>query len=181
MKPVNLLPWRESLRQQRLRLWSLLLIGMPLIVLSKIVSLHLSGNTRPLQLLQEHGQTLHTALASQLKEVALLAVQVEKKEATAHKLASRLAENQRWEESLARLATTIPDNLWLIQMRYAGQRLMVDGVATTARALTTFETQSWLDNEFGPLRTGAVLRNTKGQLTFSLSWPREVSNDAAGH
>ncbi|MGL0913852.1 PilN domain-containing protein [Klebsiella pneumoniae] len=134
---VNLLPWRDLRRRQRLRYVLLLTIG---IVLLGGMGLLVSRTAR---LQRDFLATLHTTADAQLlaslkqREQAMReAWQQHQRQRQQYQRRSAIA---AWQPRLQALAADLPAQAWLTRLEYQGVLLTLDGLALNLQALTSVE------------------------------------------
>lgn len=130
---VNLLPWRDLRRRQRLRYVLLLTIG---IVLLGGMGLLVSRTAR---LQRDFLATLHTTADAQLlaslkqREQAMReAWQQHQRQRQQYQRRSAIA---AWQPRLQALAADLPAQAWLTRLEYQGVLLTLDGLALNLQAV----------------------------------------------
>ncbi|HCD6891413.1 TPA: pilus assembly protein PilN, partial [Klebsiella pneumoniae] len=134
---VNLLPWRDLRRRQRLRYVLLLTIG---IVLLGGMGLLVSRTAR---LQRDFLATLHTTADAQLL-ASLKQREQAMREAWLQHQRQRQQYQRRsaiaaWQPRLQALAADLPAQAWLTRLEYQGVLLTLDGLALNLQALTSVE------------------------------------------
>ena len=151
---VNLLPWRDLRRRQRLRYVLLLTIG---IVLLGGMGLLVSRTAR---LQRDFLATLHTTADAQLlaslkqREQAMReAWQQHQRQRQQYQRRSAIA---AWQPRLQALAADLPAQAWLTRLEYQGVLLTLDGLALNLQALTSVEAALTRVAGFAPAKAGPV-------------------------
>ena len=180
---VNLLPWRDLRRRQRLRYVLLLTIG---IVLLGGMGLLVSRTAR---LQRDFLATLHTTADAQLLALVwnnLLSNAVKFTEP--HGKISLSLRTQRefaviqvsdtgcgippiaaWQPRLQALAADLPAQAWLTRLEYQGVLLTLDGLALNLQALTSVEAALTRVAGFAPAKAGGTQRDAEGRWQFSFT------------
>ncbi|HCT5958348.1 TPA: PilN domain-containing protein [Klebsiella pneumoniae] len=160
---VNLLPWRDLRRRQRLRYVLLLTIG---IVLLGGMGLLVSRTAR---LQRDFLATLHTTADAQLlaslkqREQAMReAWQQHQRQRQQYQRRSAIA---AWQPRLQALAA----DLRLTRLEYQGVLLTLDGLALNLQALTSVEAALTRVAGFAPAKAGGTQRDAEGRWQFSFT------------
>ncbi len=163
---VNLLPWRDLRRRQRLRYVLLLTIG---IVLLGGMGLLVSRTAR---LQRDFLATLHTTADAQLlaslkqREQAMReAWQQHQRQRQQYQRRSAIAARQ---PGLQALAADLPAQAWLTRLEY-GVLLTLDGPALNLQALTSVEAALTRVAGFAPAKAGGTQRDAEGRWQFSFT------------
>ena len=149
---VNLLPWRDLRRRQRLRYVLLLTIG---IVLLGGMGLLVSRTAR---LQRDFLATLHTTADAQLLASLKQRQQYQRRSAIA-----------AWQPRLQALAADLPAQAWLTRLEYQGVLLTLDGLALNLQALTSVEAALTRVAGFAPAKAGGTQRDAEGRWQFSFT------------
>ena len=149
---VNLLPWRDLRRRQRLRYVLLLTIG---IVLLGGMGLLVSRTAR---LQRDFLATLHTTADAQLLASLKQRQQDQRRSAIA-----------AWQPRLQALAADLPAQAWLTRLEYQGVLLTLDGLALNLQALTSVEAALTRVAGFAPAKAGGTQRDAEGRWQFSFT------------
>ncbi|HHC3540734.1 TPA: PilN domain-containing protein [Klebsiella pneumoniae] len=164
---VNLLPWRDLRRRQRLRYVLLLTIG---IVLLGGMGLLVSRTAR---LQRDFLATLHTTADAQLlaslkqREQAMReAWQQHQRQRQQYQRRSEIA---AWQPRLQALAADLPAQAWLTRLEYQGVLLTLDGLALNLQALTSVEAALTRVAGFAPAKAGGTQRDAEGRWQFSFT------------
>lgn len=155
MNIANFLPWRRRRQQHCWRFWRLLFIGSLLVSLTVTMSLRSANglNTRVFE--------AHLASETVISQ-ALLARQDPQASPQTQETGALRARTLAWQPALVSLATIMPDQAWLTQLRYQQSRLELAGFAATLPAL---------------VELGESLRQLPG---FTLGPAGEMQQDAQG-
>ena len=156
---VNLLPWRDLRRRQRLRYVLLLTIG---IVLLGGMGLLVSRTAR---LQRDFLATLHTTADAQLlaslkqREQAMReAWQQHQRQRQQYQRRSAIA---AWQPRLQALAADLPAQAWLTRLEYQGVLLTLDGLALNLQLTRVAG--------FAPAKAGGTQRDAEGRWQFSFT------------
>ena len=158
---VNLLPWRDLRRRQRLRYVLLLTIG---IVLLGGMGLLVSRTAR---LQRDFLATLHTTADAQLlASLKREAWQQHQRQRQQYQRRSAIA---AWQPRLQALAADLPAQAWLTRLEYQGVLLTLDGLALNLQALTSVEAALTRVAGFAPAKAGGTQRDAEGRWQFSFT------------
>ena len=155
MKITNFLPWRHRRQQLCWRFWGLLFIGSLLISLAAVMSMR-AVNGLKARVLEAHlasETVIHQSLIARRAQQAL---------PRSPETGVLHARTQAWQKALVSLASIMPDQAWLTQLRYQQSRLELAGYAATQSALVGL---------------GEALRQMPG---FTLGPAGEMQQDAQG-
>nr|WP_259610397.1 DNA uptake porin HofQ [Klebsiella pneumoniae] len=173
---VNLLPWRDLRRRQRLRYVLLLTIG---IVLLGVMGLLVSRTAR---LQRDFLATLHTTADAQLlaslkqREQAMReAWQQHQRQRQQYQRRSAIA---AWQPRLQALAADLPAQAWLTRLEYQGVLLTLDGLALNLQAESV--TLHFADAE-ELAKSGGKLLSARGHLMADKRTNRLLIRDDARH
>ena len=164
---VNLLPWRDLRRRQRLRYTLLLAIG---IVLLAGMTLQV-GRTAGLQrdaLARLHATADAQLLASlkQREQAMREAWQQHQRQRQQYQRRSAIA---AWQPRLQALAADLPAQAWLTRLDYQGAVLTVNGLALNLQALAGLERILTNVAGFAPAKAGGTQRDAEGRWQFSFT------------
>lgn len=134
---INLLPWRETRRRQRLRLGGLLAAAMALSIATLTIA------TRTLRQMDVAQQVMRTQ-ADNLLYSALLQREREMREEIQRgerqaRRAQRRAATHAWQPRLLSLAALLPEPLWLTRLDYQPQGITLNGLALNLKAVAALE------------------------------------------
>ncbi|HBR2090570.1 TPA: pilus assembly protein PilN [Klebsiella quasipneumoniae subsp. quasipneumoniae] len=159
---VNLLPWCDLRRRQRLRYALLLATGIVLLVGTTLQA----GRTAGLQrdALARIHRTADAALLASLKqrEQAM-------REAWQQHQRQRRSTIAAWQPRLMALAAGLPAQAWLTRLEYQGARLTLDGLALNLQALARVEAALASVAGFAPAKAGGTQRDAEGRWRFSFT------------
>ncbi|HEO9144536.1 TPA: PilN domain-containing protein [Enterobacter asburiae] len=153
MNMTNFIPWRQQRRARCLRFWGAMFVGAWLVMLMVIFCLRINHLVRLHALRAELAgmQSVHHALMSRqtlTTEVPMPALK---------------RQRHAWQPVLESLASVMPSQVWLTELRYQPPALMLIGYATTLPALS-------------------ALRDVPGQLDGFTTGPAgEIRQDSQGH
>jgi pilus assembly protein HofN len=165
---INLLPWRKTLRQRRVRRWSTLfcsiLLFMPLLVasmqqLSAWQIQQLQGHKKHLASTQtalQHLSQQRLALQEQSKKWRLIQ---QAREARKHAI-------QIWETRLIQLATFKPVGAWFSSLSLQKGQFLIKGHATDMEDIQRLEKELAQLDGVSVVRAGAVQHETQGGYGF---------------
>lgn len=179
---INLLPWRQTLRQQRVRRWSVLfalvLILTPLLAtgVRQLSAWKLSqqqiqndymANTLPaLQVLYQQRRGLEE---QQRKQLHMQQIRDAQQQAV-----------QVWERRLIQLASGLPAGTWLSSLSMQKGRLEIKGHATDLEDMRRLEQELVLLDGVDAVQAGAVQREAQNGFGFSFTLTlSEVANALA--
>ncbi|SSF42267.1 Type IV pilus biogenesis protein PilO [Klebsiella quasipneumoniae] len=157
---VNLLPWRDLRRRQRLRYTLLLAIG---IVLLAGMTLQV-GRTAGLQrdaLARLHA-TADAALLASLKQREQAMREAWQQHQRQREQLQRRSTIAAWQPRLMALAADLPAQAWLTRLEYQGARLTLDGLALNLQALAGVEASLASVTGFAPAKAGGTQRDAEG-------------------
>lgn len=155
MNITNFLPWRHRRQQHCWRVWRLLFIG------SLLVSLAVATSLRSANGLKTYVLEAHLASETAIHQ-ALLARRVPDMSPQNPETGALRARTLAWQPVLVSLASIMPDQAWLTQLRYQQSGLELAGFAATQSALVGL---------------GESLRQLPG---FTLGPAGEMQQDAQG-
>ena len=157
---VNLLPWRDLRRRQRLRYVLLLTIG---IVLLGGMGLLVSRTAR---LQRDFLATLHTTADAQL-----LASLKQREQAMREAWQQHQRQRQQYQRrsAIAAWQPRLQAQAWLTRLEYQGVLLTLDGLALNLQALTSVEAALTRVAGFAPAKAGGTQRDAEGRWQFSFT------------
>lgn len=163
---VNLLPWRDALRRQRLRFWALMFIGgLLMVALNLAVNVAMNMSDRALNTLWiQEARRLQQALTVREQRLAADAAQ----RAALAQILVRQQETRRWSLWLAAIGNALPEQAWLTALEWQGGALALAGKANRFLALAA------LDRALADLpglrrgKPGATLRDADGRWQFNV-------------
>jgi pilus assembly protein HofN len=162
VKITNFLPWRHRRQQHCWRFWGLLFIGSLLVSLVAVMSLRVVNGLKT--------RVIEAHLASETAiHQALIARRAQQAPPRTPETGVLRARTQAWQKALVSLASIMPDQAWLTQMRYQQSRLELSGYAATQSALVGLgESLRQLPGfTLGP--AGEMLQDAQGRWTFSFT------------
>lgn len=166
MKITNFLPWRHRRQQHCWRLWGLLFIGSLLISLAAVMSLRAVNGLK--------ARVLEAHLASETTiHKALIARSPQQTPPRTSETGVLRARTQAWQKALVSLASIMPDQAWLTQLRYQQSRLELAGYAATQSALVGLgeALRQMPGFTLGP--AGEMQQDAQGRWTFSFTLTSE--------
>ncbi|CAM6965071.1 Pilus assembly protein HofN [Enterobacter asburiae] len=158
MSIINFLPWRQQRRARCLRFWGAMSVGTVLLMFVVMFGLRMNPLMR-LHVLQTDltgMQTVQHALLSRQK----LASQAQKPAQT--------LQQRAWQPVLESLSRTIPDQVWLTELRYQPPALMLSGYALTLPGLSALRDALGQITGFTPGTAGELRQDSQGRWTFTL-------------
>lgn len=171
---VNFLPWRAQRQRRSLRVWLTIFSATLLLIvlLTAMLRMRVLQENQRLSVVQQAGVTLHAGLAE--RQARLLAQQVTQQAQQQRHL--RLQATREWQRILTRLAETLPEQVWLSELRYQQGTLSLAGYAVSFAALGQLETAL---NALPGLRMGkpgATSRDAQGRWQFHYALRPDVSH-----
>jgi len=151
MARINLLPWREKLRKQRLREFGLMILGALVLTLAGMGYWHWF-NQGMIDNQNDRNRFLEKQIAKVDKEIA----EIRELERTRQKLIARMKVIEDLQVSRPRivhmfdeLVTVVPDGAFLTKAAQHGKRLVLDGRAQSNARVSTYmrniEASPWLN------------------------------------
>lgn len=161
---VNFLPWRAQRQRQCLRFWLTIFSVTLLIIvlLTAVIRLRTSQESRRLELLQQAGVTLQAGLTQ--RQARLHARQAERQ--AQQQRQQRLQATREWQQILTRLADTLPEQAWLSELRYQQGALLLAGYAVSFTALSQLETALYALPGLRMDKPGSASRDAQGRWQF---------------
>ncbi len=152
MANINLLPWREKLRKQRLRDFGLTALAALLFTGLGIGYWHFFN-----QGLIDHQNNRNRFLEQEIAKVDKQIAEIKELERTRQKLISRMKVIEDLQVSRPQivhmfdeLVTTVPDGAYLTLLKQAGNRLSMNGRAQSNARVSTYmrniESSPWMSN-----------------------------------
>lgn len=179
---INLLPWRQRQRQQRMLRWSVLfalvLILVPLLVASgRVLS---AWKVRQLQAQNDYQTSTYSALQRLYQQRLVLQEQNNKLLHLQQIRESQKRAIQIWETRLIQLAGFLPAGTWLSSLSLQKENLVVKGHATVLEAMQKLEKELAQLDGVSTVRAGAVQHEAQGGFGFVFTLTlAEVANALA--
>jgi len=152
MTRINLLPWREALRNERKRQFTSILVGAAFLMLAIIgyVYVHISGNIDDQNLRNSFLETEIAKVDERIKEIKEL-------ETKKMQLLNRMDVIQKLQtrrpmvvHMLDKLVLALPDGLFLTKFEQAGAELSIEGLAQSNARVSAFmrnlDESEWFDS-----------------------------------
>ncbi|HIC8746708.1 TPA: PilN domain-containing protein [Klebsiella aerogenes] len=171
---INLLPWRETRRRQRLRLGWLLAAAMALSIATLTI---VTRTLRQMDVAQQVMRTqadnlLYSALLQREREMR---EEIQRGERQARR-AQRRAATHAWQPRLLSLAALLPEPLWLTRLDYQPQGITLNGLALNLKAVAALEKALSKLEDFQPVTPGATRRDAQGRWSFSFFLAGETTD-----
>ncbi|ENZ7485988.1 PilN domain-containing protein [Klebsiella aerogenes] len=171
---INLLPWRETRRRQRLRLGGLLAAAMALSIATLTIA------TRTLRQMDVAQQVMRAQADNVLYSALLhrerdMREEIQRGERQARQ-AQRRAETRAWQPRLLSLAALLPEPLWLTRLDYQPQGITLYGLALNLKAVAALEKALSKLEGFQPVTPGATRRDAQGRWSFSFFLAGETTD-----
>ena len=162
---INLLPWREARRRQRIRLGGLLAVGVILSIIALTLSL------RTLRQVEAEQRAARAQAENQIysafaQREGALREQLQHGEWQAQRVRRRVA-TQAWQPRLLALAALLPESLWLTRFDYQPQGITLSGLALNLQSVAALEKALGKLEGFLPAKAGATRRDEQGRWSFS--------------
>ena len=152
MARINLLPWREKLRKQRLREFGVMVLGALVLTFSGLGYWHFY-NEGLIDTQRDRNRFLEREIAKVDKEIA----EIRELERTRQKLIARMKVIEDLQVSRPQivhmfdeLVTVVPDGAFLTKATQRGNKLTLSGLAQSNARVSTYmrniETSPWLAN-----------------------------------
>lgn len=171
MLRVNLLPWRERLRDRRARFWQrFLLLGLTIGALSLFIANLLSQ-----QEIQRQAQTLsalgdyRTALQSQLEKVKALEGEYRAAERLNLQTRQRFSRSLQYVGLLQQLSQVMPQDVWATQLSQNAATMTLEGRSTRYEEILTLSRALPHDALFPQILLREVRQLPAEDLSFSLN------------
>ncbi len=162
---INLLPWRETRRRQRLRLGGLLAVGTALSIITLTLALRTLRQIEAAQHTTRLQAENQIASALSQREQALRE-QLRRGELQAQRARQR-ATTQAWQPRLLALAALLPESLWLTRLDYQPQGISLRGLSLNLKSVAALEKALAHQEGFLPAKAGATHRDAQGRWSFS--------------
>ncbi|MCH9420049.1 MULTISPECIES: PilN domain-containing protein [Klebsiella] len=164
---VNLLPWRDLRRRQRLRYALLLATGIVLLVGTTLQA----GRTAGLQrdALARIHTTADAALLASLKQREQAMREAWQQHQRRREQRQRRSTIAAWQPRLMALAAGLPAQAWLTRLEYQGAHLTLHGLALNLQALARVEAALASVAGFAPAKAGGTQRDAEGRWRFSFT------------
>ncbi len=171
MTGVNFLPWRRYRRRRCVRLWAgIFIVSVLLMVISgSFWHALLAADLRRSTLWQQADAALLASLTAG-EETLKARQEVWRKEQARRQ---RRQDTQDWQQRLLSLATDLPQNAWLTQLRWQQNQLTLSGVASSAGTLSALEQQLRRLAGFQLQQTSAMEKDTQGRWQFHYQLNKE--------
>ena len=168
---INLLPWRQTLRQQRVRHWSVLLtlvlILAPLLTTGwRLLSIWKLSQQ---QAQREHMAVMLPALQSLYQQRLGLEEQQRKLLRLQQIRDAQQQAVQIWERRLIRLAGGLPAGTWLSSLSLQKGRIEIKGHATELGDMRRFEHELTQLDGIAEVKAGALQHESQGGFGFSFT------------
>lgn len=176
MKPVNLLPWRQSRQRYRLRLMCLVTAAIVLIGAMSGFALGLCWRVQT--------STLESILGSEREENRALArretqlQQHRQKQEQQQNVSKRRQATLAWQKRLADLASALPEQAWLTALSWQNNTLTLSGSLNRFSALQALDKAMQQVDGFQPATAGKMTRDKEGRWLFNYQMTRSVSDAA---
>lgn len=168
MRLVNLLPWRQTLRQQLIRRWSLLfglvLVLVPLLVMSW--RQFYAWEIRQQQARNDYLSGMQSALQNIYQQRLVLLKQNKEILRLQHSREAQQKAIQVWEKRLIRIASFMPRGASLSSLTLQKGQLVVKGRTNLLEDLNALEKELTHLEGVSAVRTGAVQHEGKGGFGF---------------
>jgi type IV pilus assembly protein PilN len=184
MARINLLPWRETQRADRVRQFQIAVASAAFVAVGIIVVIHLHIEARVA--IQERRNTMLTAVITGIETDIAKLKELEKREKLIRARMNVIQELQLSRPLAVQLfdslARTIPDTVYISAAREQERTLLLTGVAESNAAVSEYlrSLEDW--ETFGiPTLSGITARPEGGQRLslFQLSVPRHAANPAS--
>jgi pilus assembly protein HofN len=167
VQAINFLPWRETRRRQRLRLWLLSAGGL---LLGLLMALSLSRASREAD---DRLGSVRLAAENQLYAALQQRESLMREQLRQHEK-QHLRQRQReltrsWQPRLRKIASLVPEPAWLTRLEYQQNTLTLSGLTLHLNALSALETALTKIDGFRPAKTGETRRDGGGRWLFSFS------------
>ena len=162
---INLLPWRETRRRQRLRLGGLLVVAMALSIAALTIAV------RTLRQMDAAQQAMHTQADNVLYSALLHRERDMREEIQRGERQARQAQRR-----LLSLAALLPEPLWLTRLDYQPQGITLYGLALNLKAVAALEKALSKLEGFQPVTPGATRRDAQGRWSFSFFLAGETTD-----
>ncbi|MGB7802122.1 PilN domain-containing protein [Buttiauxella sp.] len=179
---INLLPWRQTLRQQRVRRWSVMFVVVLILVpLLAMAGRQLSASIVIQQQIQSEYLAMTLPALQALYEQRLgLAEQHRKLLQLQQVRDSQQHAVQVWERRLIRLADGLPAGAWLSSLALRKGRLEVKGQATDLEDMHRLEKKLAQLDGVAAVKTDAIQQEALGRFGFGFTLTlSEVANALA--
>lgn len=152
MAKINLLPWRETLRKERQRQFSVVAIGSAMLMVLIIVYIHLHFSG----LIREQ-ESRNTFLEKQISQVNKNIEEIQTLEADKENLLARMDIIQQLQRSRPEIvhlfyetAKMLPNGVYLTKISKTNMTVKIEGVAQSnanvSRLMKNLDASDWLDN-----------------------------------
>jgi pilus assembly protein HofN len=171
---VNFLPWRETRRRQRLQMGGLLTAGLLLILLAVLLASRLNkGANHSLEKMRiSADDQLYTAF--QQCERAMRQRLQQQEQRRLRQL--RREKTAAWQPRLQALAARLPEQVWLTQLEYRQNTLMLSGLTLNLKGIAALEKMLGNITGFRPPKAGNTHRDSEGRWLFHFFMAGEDEN-----
>ncbi|RPH28733.1 hypothetical protein EHN07_08270 [Buttiauxella warmboldiae] len=183
MRLLNLLPWRQSQRQQRVYRWvglfGLVLVLVPL--LATMVRLFLLPDIRQQQAQNGYLANVQSAL-QRLHQQRLVLQEQHKKWLALQQLRDVQQQAiQLWESRLIQLASVMPGGSWLSSLALHKRQFVVKGHVNLLQDVQRLEKELARLAGVARVQTGSVQQETRGGFGFVFTLTLAEGVDGRGH
>ena len=163
MNMTNFLPWRQQRRVRCLRFWGAMFVIAWLAMLTVIFGLRINHQVR-----------LH-ALRAELAGIQSVRHSLVSRQTLATETSMPAVKRQRhaWQPVLESLASVMPSQVWLTELRYQPPALMLIGYATTLPALSALRDASGQLDGFTTGPAGEIRQDSQGHWMFTFNLKSE--------
>lgn len=179
MRLINLLPWRRSLAQQRLRFWGLVMSGSLMAMLAVHGERMALGSLDSLRqmLLAESDRQRREWLAQALEQADIRQRQREAQQKENQRRNARYTQILAWRDAVLALSGLLPDEIWLTRLEGDENRWRISGLARTSDALSALEMALAQHSDFRHVRVGTLIH--KGPREWQFTWQFGLGHDVA--
>ena len=169
---VNFLPWRARQQRRCLRVWITIFSAtlVLIVLLAAMLRMQVLQENQRLREVQQAGVTLQAGLTQ--RQARLLAQQAEQQ--AQQQRHQRLQATREWQQTLTRLADTLPEQAWLSELRYQQGALSLAGYAVSFTALSQLETALHVLPDLRMGKPGSASRDAQGRWQFDYALVLDV-------
>ncbi len=178
MRLVNLLPWRRTLAQRRLRFWSAVILA----TLAAVLTVHgyrmaigALDSRRQAQLAESDG-VRREWVAQALEQASLRQRQREAIQQENQRRQARYFQILAWRDAILALAEMLPDETWLTRLEGDENQWRISGLARTPDALNALERAFGQHSGFRQAQLQTLARKSEGEWHFN--WRFGLRHDA---
>jgi type IV pilus assembly protein PilN len=164
MAHINLLPWREELRQQRKKEFFTVVGGMAIVAAGLVLVAHVYVG-----LLIDAQEVRNNILKQEIKKVEDKIKEISELERKKEQLVARMRVIEQLQSNrpevvhlFDEIARTVPEGLYLVSLTQKGRTVTIKGLAQSNARVSAFmrslESSPW----FGEPRLNVISANTKG-------------------